>query len=245
MINTKFYSSFRECTEDKVPLTKRGKAIYDPRWKNVLGVLRSPYMLFDIDDKGVNANLFLELKQEFGFKCHIVESCNGIHAIFKTPTDTKGTFVCGTGKETITGIICDYKNSGENERIIADGKPHKVIEWCDDVDELPFLLFPFARVRNLQDEQHGSERHRTHGDLNNIYATYTNDVDLIMRITKWVNDTVFKEPRKSINWSRRDVLNSIEYVNSLKGKSLQDVLTEYNVPQSALINYIVRYGKND
>lgn len=243
MINNKFYNSYRECTEDKRPITIRGSRTIDSNWEHVLGLIKPEYILFDIDDKTTNANLFFALKEEFEFRCHITESCNGIHAIFRTPVSTMGTNLCGNNRETVTGIIADFKHGGENERIIAYGKAHNVIEWCDEPDELPFMLFPFGRKRGLQDVTEGDGRHHIQGDLNNVLATYYTDPEIILRITNWVNSNVFLMPRKSVNWSIKDVWNSIQYVNTMRGKTIQDVLTEYKIDDMKVIDFIIRNGE--
>lgn len=236
MINTKFYASYYPL-HNKVRTNNRAYRTINSEWKEVGGRLKEEYILFDIDDKCTNANLFFDLKNMLDFKCHITESEHGIHAIFKKPKD----IIIGNKihAETVTGIICDYKGyKNSYERIIVNGKPLQVIEYCDEPQELPFVLFPYNLKPNLQGVVDGSGRHGILGALNNIYARYCSDPELILKLTNWVNSNVFKESRESVNWEIKHVMDSIQYYNRDNLK-LDDVLTKYKIDENKLINYIV------
>ena len=240
MLNSKFYTAFYPL-RNKERINKRSYRTINNTWDEVGGRFKEDYMLFDIDDKDVNANLFFDLKDMLGFKAHITESEHGIHAIFKKPKEIYiGNRIHA---ETITGIICDYKGYGNSyERFIVDRKPLEVIEWCDEPYELPFVLFPYNLKPDLQGVEEGDGRHAILGALNNIYARYCSDPKLILQLTNWVNDNVFKEARDKVNWSIKDVMDSIQYYNRDNLK-LDDVLTKYEIDNNKLINYIVRTFK--
>lgn len=240
---TKFYKGYKEL-HNKVPTSKRKSRIIKPEWKEVGGWLAKDYLLFDIDDKNVNANIFFSIINDFNIKCHITESQNGIHAIFKNP-HIKLPY--GNGKETLTGIMADYKcieNQGY-ERIIIDGKTHPIINYCEEPDVLPWLLFPMACKRDLQHMKHGCSRHNTHLGLSNLYAIYEHDPHKILDTIKWVNENVFEEPRKSVNIKIADVVDSIQYMNkNYTDTEFYDMIKDIKDKNKA-IKLLVQYGLID
>lgn len=211
-MNTKFYRAFAELNDEKQPITKRKSRYIKTEWKEVGGYLADDYVLFDIDDKDVNCNLFFDIVNTFNINCHITESVHGIHAIFKKP-DEKLAY--GNGRESLVGVWADYKCSNNKgyERIITNGNPLSIINDCNEPDELPWLLFPFGRPRYLQSVKHGDGRHNTLLDLSNVYAIYEDNPQKILDMLNWVNKNVFEEPRKSVNVAIKDVMNSIQYMN--------------------------------
>lgn len=240
-MKTKFYKGYAKLI-DKKPISKRKSRTIKSDWREVGGWLADDYILFDIDDKDVNANIFFTLINEYDIKCHITESKHGIHAIFKKPS-IKLALGNGIGRETLTGIIADYKSTELSgyERIIIDGKPLPIINDCDDPDELPWLLFPFGKPRNLQQMKHGLGRHNTFMELSNVYAIYENDPNKILNTIKWVNQNVFAEPRESVNITIPFVLDSIRYMNtSYDYSQIMDIVKD--VDKNKLIKLLVQYG---
>lgn len=239
-MKTKFYRAFTELNNEKKPMGKRKSRFIKPEWKEVGGYLTDDYVLFDIDDKDVNCNLFFDIVSTFNLHCHITESLHGIHAIFRKPIER---LAYGNGKESLIGVLADYKCSNNKgyERIITDGKPHPIIYDCDEPDVLPWLLFPFGRNRDLQQVRHGDGRHNILLGLSNVYAMYENDPHKILNMLKWVNENVFQEPRKSVNISISDVTNSITYMNkTYTDTEIYDMIKD--VDKNKLIKLCVQYG---
>lgn len=235
----KFYKSYVELN-NKVPVSKKKSRFIKPEWKEVGGYLADNYVLVDIDDKDVNANLFFDIVNTFDINCHITESVHGIHAIFRKPAEK---LAYGNRKETLTGVWCDYKCSNNKgyERIIIDGKQLSIINNCNEPDELPWLLFPFGRPRNLQQMQENSGRHAVFGDLKNIYALYEDDPNVILLMLNWVNENVFKEPRKSVNWTVAECSESISYMRG--GLSDAEIMEKLkNVDLNKVYKLLVQYG---
>nr|DAG43698.1 MAG TPA: hypothetical protein [Caudoviricetes sp.] len=235
---TKFYKGYTEL-HNKVPTSKRKSKIIKSEWQEVGGFLADNYVLVDIDDMD-NANLFFNIINDYNIKCHVTESRHGIHAIFKKPREK---LAYGNRKETLTGVICDYKCSNNKgyERIIIDGKQLPVIIECSVPDELPWLLFPFGKPRNLQQMRHGLGRHNTFMELSNVYAIYENDPNKILDTIKWVNANVFAEPRESVNITIPFVLDSIRYMNtSYDDTQIMDIVKD--VDKNKLIKLLVQYG---
>lgn len=236
---SKFYKGYCEL-KDKVPVSKKKSRFINPKWNEVGAFLADDYVLFDVDDKDTNANLFFEIVNTHNLHCHITESVHGIHAIFKKPSEM---LAYGNRKETLTGIQADYKCSNNKgyERIIINGEPLPVIYKCDEPDVLPWYLFPFGRPRNLQQMKEHSGRHAVHGDLLNVYALYEDNPLVILDMVQWVNDNVFQEPRKSVNWTLADVQDSISYMRG--GLTDSEIIDKIkNVDLNKVYKLLVQYG---
>lgn len=237
-MNTKFYKGYTEL-RNKVPTSKRKSRIIKSEWQEVGGFIGDDYVLVDIDDK-VNADLFFNVCINWDIKCHVTESRHGIHAIFRKPTEQ---LAYGNRKETLTGVICDYKCSNNKgyERIIIDGEPLPVIYGCDEPDVLPWLLFPFGRHRNLQQIQEGDGRHNILLGLSNVYAMYENDPSKILYAVNWVNENVFTQAREAVNIRMCDVQDSIRYMSkSYTDTEFYDIIKD--VDKNKLIKLCVQYG---
>lgn len=246
-MHTKFYRAFVELNEDKQPRGKRKSRFIKSEWNDVGGYLADDYVLFDIDDKDVNCNLFFDIVSTFNLHCHITESVHGIHAIFKKP---EIQLAYGNGKESLIGVLADYKCSNNKgyERIIINKEPLPIIYDCDEPDELPWLLYPFGRARDLQQVRHGDGRHNILLGLSNVYAIYENDPHKILKMLNWVNENVFQEPRKSVNISISDVMDSITYMGKqYTDEEVYDIIKK--VDKNRLMKLLVQYNlvevKND
>lgn len=239
---TKFYKGYAEL-ENKVPTSKRKSRIIKSEWKEVGGFIADNYILVDVDDKTTNANLFFDICEYLGVNCHVTESKNGIHAIFKKPNERLAYGNC-IEKETLAGLMCDYRISEYKgyERIIIDGEPLPIINECEEPDELPWLLYPFGKPRHLQDQKHGTARHNTFMELSNVYAIYETDPNKILNTIKWVNQNVFAEPRSSVNITIDFVLDSIRYMNtSYDDSQFLDIMKNVK-DTNKTIKLLVQYG---
>lgn len=238
----KFYKAYVEL-RNKVPTSKRKSRVINPKWDEVGAYLADNYVLFDIDDKDTNANLFFDLVSTHNLHCHITESEHGIHAIFKKPAER---LAYGNRKETLTGILADYKCSNNKgyERIIINKEPLPIVYNCDEPDVLPWFLYPFGRPRNLQDMEHGASRHTTFLDLSNVYAIYENDPQKILDMIHWVNDNVFAVARESVNVRICDVMDSIQFMKQqYTDIEICDIIK--NVDKSKLLKLLVQYDLLD
>lgn len=237
-MHTKFYKGYTEL-HNKVPTSKRKSRFIKQEWQEVGGYLADDYVLVDIDD-ATNVNLFFTIINDFHINCHVTESRHGIHAIFKKPFEQ---LAYGNRKETLTGVICDYKCSNNKgyERIIINGEQLPVINDCGNPDVLPWLLYPFGRVRDLQQAQAGDGRHKILMDLSNVYAIYEKDPHNISIMLNWVNENVFTEARKSVNISIADIQDSIMYMSKdYTDTEIYDIIKK--VDKNKLIKLCVQYG---
>lgn len=237
-MHTKFYKGYTEL-HNKVPTSKRKSRFIKSEWQEVGGYLADDYVLVDIDD-ATNVNLFFTIINDFHINCHVTESRHGIHAIFKKPSEQ---LAYGNRKETLTGVICDYKCSNNKgyERIIINGEQLPVINDCGNPDVLPWLLYPFGRARDLQQAQAGDGRHKILMDLSNVYAIYEKDPHNISIMLNWVNENVFTEARKSVNISIADIQDSIMYMSKdYTDTEIYDIIKK--VDKNKLIKLCVQYG---
>lgn len=237
-MHTKFYKGYTEL-HNKVPTSKRKSRFIKQEWQEVGGYLADDYVLVDIDD-ATNVNLFFTIINDFHINCHVTESRHGIHAIFKKPSEQ---LAYGNRKETLTGVICDYKCSNNKgyERIIINGEQLPIITECENPDVLPWLLYPFGRARDLQQAQAGDGRHKILMDLSNVYAIYEKDPHNISIMLNWVNENVFTEARKSVNISIADIQDSIMYMSKdYTDTEIYDIIKK--VDKNKLIKLCVQYG---
>lgn len=237
-MHTKFYKGYTEL-HNKVPTYKRKSRFIKSEWQEVGGYLADDYVLVDIDD-ATNVDLFFTIINDFHINCHVTESRHGIHAIFKKPSEQ---LAYGNRKETLTGVICDYKCSNNKgyERIIINGEQLPIITECENPDVLPWLLYPFGRARDLQQAQAGDGRHKILMDLSNVYAIYEKDPHNISIMLNWVNENVFTEARKSVNISIADIQDSIMYMSKdYTDTEIYDIIKK--VDKNKLIKLCVQYG---
>lgn len=237
-MHTKFYKGYTEL-HNKVPTSKRKSRFIKSEWQEVGGYLADDYVLVDIDD-ATNVDLFFTIINDFHINCHVTESRHGIHAIFKKPPEK---LAYGNRKETLTGVICDYKCSNNKgyERIIINGEQLPIITECENPDVLPWLLYPFGRARDLQQAQAGDGRHKILMDLSNVYAIYEKDPHNISIMLNWVNENVFTEARKSVNISIADIQDSIMYMSKdYTDTEIYDIIKK--VDKNKLIKLCVQYG---
>lgn len=237
-MHTKFYKGYTEL-HNKVPTSKRKSRFIKQEWQEVGGYLADDYVLVDIDD-AINVDLFFTIINDFHINCHVTKSRHGIHAIFKKPSEQ---LAYGNRKETLTGVICDYKCSNNKgyERIIINGEQLPIITECENPDVLPWLLYPFGRARDLQQAQAGDGRHKILMDLSNVYAIYEKDPHNISIMLNWVNENVFTEARKSVNISIADIQDSIMYMSKdYTDTEIYDIIKK--VDKNKLIKLCVQYG---
>lgn len=237
-MHTKFYKGYAEL-HNKVPTSKRKSRFIKQEWQEVGGYLADDYVLVDVDD-ATNVDLFFTIINDFHINCHVTESRHGIHAIFKKPSEQ---LAYGNRKETLTGVICDYKCSNNKgyERIIINGEQLPIVMECENPDVLPWLLYPFGRARGLQQAQAGDGRHKILMDLSNVYAIYEKDPHNISIMLNWVNENVFTEARKSVNISIADIQDSIRYMSKdYTDAEIYDIIKK--VDKNKLIKLCVQYG---
>lgn len=239
-----FYRGYIKLKEDKTPYdNKRMHRRIINDWPTVGGILKNEYVLVDIDTYE-DSDLFMQLVDKYEWKCHIVATDSGLHAIFKKPDIVIASVV---GRELMCGIRADFKigrreyKSSDYECVIKHGKCRELLQQCDDPQILPWQLMPFTNEIDLKTVGEGDGRHGIHRNLIHRAIAYTYDAKEIIDYVQWVNDNIFDVPRKSVNWKVCDVQ---DWINDVKDEennmSIDEMLQHYGVKDLRKIKQFIR-----
>lgn len=232
MINTSFYRGYFELNENKEP-GENGRRLYrtiKPEWQYVGAAFTKDYMMIDIDNFE-DCDLFMQLVDKYKWQTHIVATDGGLHAIFKKPQEQLPS---KKGAELLCGIIADIKQgrqAGTNsdyECIMKRGKYREVLQQCDDPQVLPWQLMPLSQDLHLKDVGEGSGRHGVHHKMIKVACWYTKDASEIIDLVCWVNENIFDAPRKSVNWTVKQVQKWIDETLS-EDNSIDELLQQYDI----------------
>lgn len=210
MINKTLYYRLIECDSNKQWFNRRSN-VQAENVEACAGLLKEDLIMIDTD-RDNDSNLLLCLIDELQLNCNVMQSLNGIHAIFKKPIDYH---VKSDSKlETVTGIIVDVKQGRRNvtktdlDIVKRFGSELDILQYCehDDLDELPWQLRIFNSRLNLQLVGEGDGRHSVHQRLIGRWQAYVNsNAEEARKWVQWVNDYVFAVPRESVNWHVKDI----------------------------------------
>lgn len=233
MINNTLYYRFIECDSNKEWFNRRRK-INPQDVEACAGILKDGLIMIDTDTDR-DSELLLLLLDKLKCKCNIVSTIHGIHAIFKKPKDYH---VKSDSKyETVTGLIVDVKQgrkivqNSDIDIVKRYGQEMETIQYCpiDELDELPWQLRVFNDRLNLQQARDNSGRHSLHQRLIARWQEYTNSNAVeVLKWVQWVNDYVFAVPRKSVNWTVKQVQEWYDehpLAGYLKDKTIDDIIT--------------------
>ena len=244
-----FYRGYMKLEENKEPYQKHKRMSRNvPDWSTVGGIFKNEYIMVDCDTRE-DSNLLLLLIDKYKWNTHVVATDSGIHAIFRKSSVNVPS---KKGAETLSGIICDYKqgrltwNNSDYECIIKHGKPREIIQACDDPQEIPWQLLPLSVDLHLKDVGDGSGRHGIHGTLVHraaYYITegYTITAAEIRDWICWINDNVFLEPRESVNWTVKQVQTWID--KNIRSYTRDELLQQINSYDDNTLNKLVIYAK--
>lgn len=239
----KFYRGYIKLKENKEPYDNRRMhrhMIND--WPTVGGILKSEYMLVDIDTFE-DSDLFMQLVDKYEWKCHIVATDSGVHAIFKKPDIVIASVV---GRELMCGLRADFKvgrrdyKSSDYECIIKHGKERELLQRCDDPQVLPWQLMPYTNELDLKSIGEGDGRHGVHRQLISRASAYCDDASEILDFVKWVNDNIFAVPRSSVNWKVSDVQDWLDDMKGEENQSLDELLQRYDIKDLRKIKQFIR-----
>lgn len=232
MINDTLYHRFIECDSNKEWFNRRLK-INPQDVEACAGILKDGLIMIDTDTDR-DSELLLLLLDKLKCKCNIVSTIHGIHAIFKKPEDYH---VKSDSKyETVTGLIVDVKQgrkivqNSDIDIVKRYGQEMETIQYCpiDELDELPWQLRVFNSRLNLQQAKDNSGRHSLHQRLIARWQEYTNSNAVeTLKWVQWVNDYVFAVPRKSVNWTVKQVQEWYDehpLTGYLKDKTIDDII---------------------
>ena len=239
-----FYRGYIKLKEDKTPYdNKRMHRHMINDWQTVGGILKNEYVLVDIDTHE-DSDLFMRLVDKYEWKCHVVATDSGVHAIFKKPNIALSSVV---GRELMCGIRADFKigrrdfKSSDYECVIKHGKCRELLQQCDDPQILPWQLTPFTNELDLKTVGNGDGRHGIHRQLISRACAYTTNAKEIIEFVTWVNDNIFAVPRESVNWKVRDVQDWIDDVCVKEnGMSIDEMLQHYGVKDLRKVKQFIR-----
>lgn len=239
-----FYRGYIKLKEDKTPYdNKRMHRHMINDWPTVGGILKNEYVLVDIDTYE-DSDLFMQLVYDYKWKCHVVATDSGIHAIFKKPDIVLSSVV---GRELMCGIRADFKigrrdfKSSDYECVIKHGKYRELLQRCSDPQILPWQLMPFTNELDLKSVGDGDGRHGIHRQLISRACAYTTNAKEIIDFVKWVNYNVFAVPRESVNWKVRDVQYWIDDVCGKENDmSIDEMLQHYNIKDLRKVKQFIR-----
>lgn len=238
-----FYRGYIKLKEDKAPYDNRRmhrQMITD--WPTVGGILKSEYMLVDIDTYE-DSDLFMQLVDKYNWQCHIVATDSGIHAIFKKPDIAMSSVV---GRELMCGVRADFKigrrdyKSSDYECVIKHGKPRELLQQCSDPQILPWQLMAFTNGLDLKSVGEGDGRHGIHKQLIHRASAYCQDASEILDYVKWVNDNIFAVPRQSVNWKVNDVQDWLDDMKDEDDQGLDELLQRYAIKDLNKIKQFIR-----
>lgn len=238
-----FYRGYIKLKEDKAPYDNRRmhrQMITD--WPTVGGILKSEYMLVDIDTYE-DSDLFMQLVDKYNWQCHIVATDSGLHAIFKKPDIAMSSVV---GRELMCGIRADFKigrrdyKSSDYECIIKHGKLRELLQQCSDPQALPWQLMAFTNELDLKSVGEGDGRHGIHKQLIHRASAYCQDASEILDYVKWVNDNIFAAPRQSVNWKVNDVQDWLDDMKDEDDQSIDELLQRYAIKDLSKIKQFIR-----
>lgn len=210
------------------------------------GLLRDGLIMIDTDTDR-DSELLMLLLDKFEIKCNLVSTMNGLHAIFKKPADYH--IKSNSKVETVTGIIADIKqgrpqpSKTDLDNVRRFFHDMEIIQYCeyDELDELPWQLRALTVPLNLQSIGEGDGRHQVHQKLIARYAGYTDDANEIVKWVNWVNENVFDVPRKSVNWTVKQVdqwLGTLDKSPILAPEDFLKRLEGYDVSFEELWRYV-------
>lgn len=238
-----FYRGYIKLKEDKAPYDNRRmhrQMITD--WPTIGGILKSEYMLVDIDTYE-DSDLFMQLVDKYNWRCHIVATDSGLHAIFKKPDIAMSSVV---GRELMCGIRADFKigrrdyKSSDYECVIKHGKLRELLQHCSDPQVLPWQLMAFTNELDLKSVGEGDGRHGIHKQLIHRASAYCQDASEILDYVKWVNDNIFAAPRQSVNWKVNDVQDWLDDMKDEDDQSLDELLQRYAIKDLSKIKQFIR-----
>lgn len=242
MINTRFYRGFIELNLDKSPKKRRMNRKLNDQLENIGGIFKPEYMMIDIDTYE-DSDLFMQLVDKYKWKCHIVASDHGIHAIFRKPEISLSSVV---NRETMSGIRCDIKqgkkdfSNSDYEAIKKNGKEREIIQYEDDPQVLPWQLMPFTNELDLKSIGEGDGRHGIHKQLISRASAYCSNASEILDFVRWVNDNIFETPRESVNWKERDVQDWLDDLKGEENMNLDELLQRYDIKDLRKIKQFIR-----
>ena len=191
-------NKYIELNDDKTPKTNFDTIVIDITKIDNAGILlNSNVVLVDFDGDNENEKRIIEHIQT-KYPTLTVKTDRGVHLYYKRPKELKVS--AGADKITVGGFQVDYKTGNKAYGIVKrHGKErdrNKAIIDFETLTELPFILYPMPKAKNITGLKDGDGRN------NALYAQlrYINnnpkyrDIRLLEAVAKFINEKIFDTP---------------------------------------------------
>ena len=191
-------NKYIELNDDKTPKTNFDTIVIDITKIDNAGILlNSNVVLVDFDGDNENEKRIIEHIQT-KYPTLTVKTDRGVHLYYKRPKELK--ISAGADKITVGGFQVDYKTGNKAYGIVKrHGKErdrNKAIIDFETLTELPFILYPMPKAKNITGLKDGDGRN------NALYAQlrYINnnpkyrDIRLLEAVAKFINEKIFDTP---------------------------------------------------
>lgn len=191
-------NKYIELNDDKTPKTNFDTIVIDITKIDNAGILlNSNVVLVDFDGDNENEKRIIEHIQT-KYPTLTVKTDRGVHLYYKRPKELKVS--AGADKITVGGFQVDYKTGNKAYGIVKrHGKErdrNKVIIDFETLMELPFILYPMPKAKNITGLKDGDGRN------NALYAQLRcinnnpkyRDIRLLEAVAKFINEKIFDTP---------------------------------------------------
>ena len=191
-------NKYIELNDDKTPKTNFDTIVIDITKIDNAGILlNSNVVLVDFDGDNENEKRIIEHIQT-KYPTLTVKTDRGVHLYYKRPKELKVS--AGADKITVGGFQVDYKTGNKAYGIVKrhgrERDRNKAIIDFETLTELPFILYPMPKAKNITGLKDGDGRN------NALYAQlrcisnnpkYRN-IRLLEAVAKFINEKIFDTP---------------------------------------------------
>lgn len=191
-------NKYIELNDDKTPKTNFDTIVIDITKIDNAGILlNSNVVLVDFDGDNENEKRIIEHIQT-KYPTLTVKTDRGVHLYYKRPKDLKVS--AGADKITVGGFQVDYKTGNKAYGIVKrhgrERDRNKAIIDFETLTELPFILYPMPKAKNITGLKDGDGRN------NALYAQLRcinnnpkyRDIRLLEAVAKFINEKIFDTP---------------------------------------------------
>nr|DAM70849.1 MAG TPA: dsDNA helicase [Caudoviricetes sp.] len=191
-------NKYIELNDDKTPKTNFDTIVIDITKIDNAGILlNSNIVLVDFDGDNENEKRIIEHIQT-KYPTLTVKTDRGVHLYYKRPKELKVS--AGTDKITVGGFQVDYKTGNKAYGIVKrhgrERERNKAIIDFEMLTELPFILYPMPKAKNITGLKDGDGRN------NALYAQLRcinnnpkyRDIRLLEPVAKFINEKIFDTP---------------------------------------------------
>lgn len=214
-------NKYIELNDDKTPKTNFDTIVIDITKIDNAGILlNSNVVLVDFDGDNENEKRIIEHIQT-KYPTLTVKTDRGVHLYYKRPKELKVS--AGADKITVGGFQVDYKTGNKAYGIVKrhgrERDRNKAIIDFETLTELPFILYPMPKAKNITGLKDGDGRN------NALYAQLRcinnnpkyRDIRLLEAVAKFINEKIFDTPM-----GEKEVANIVNSVLKIDVDALEE-----------------------